>query len=167
MMREYILSYRDRVFGGIYDDRLLVKAVPSAVRICPWSLRMIGRKRWSRETIAFVTENSESDSILFDTWLSLKLQCVIPLSESRKQNSSLCLPWRTGRCFLLRWRKGLLDYPLIWRRTFKLTNANLSSNIEGVSPFGGWYDAWNPIMSFLWGLYTLEKKGAQVSLRHI
>ena len=45
MMREYILYYRDRVFGGIYDDRLLVKAVPSAVRICPWSLRMIGRKR--------------------------------------------------------------------------------------------------------------------------
>ena len=31
MMGEYILYYKDRVVGGIYDDRLLVKAVPSAV----------------------------------------------------------------------------------------------------------------------------------------
>lgn len=31
MMGEYILYYKDRVIGGIYDDRLLVKAVPSAV----------------------------------------------------------------------------------------------------------------------------------------
>ena len=31
MMGEYILYYKDRVAGGIYDDRLLVKAVPSAV----------------------------------------------------------------------------------------------------------------------------------------
>lgn len=30
MMGEYILYYRDRVIGGIYDDRLLVKATPGA-----------------------------------------------------------------------------------------------------------------------------------------
>ena len=35
MMGEYILYYRGRVFGGIYDDRLLVKPVPSAVRLIP------------------------------------------------------------------------------------------------------------------------------------
>jgi TfoX/Sxy family transcriptional regulator of competence genes len=28
MMGEYILYFRGRVFGGIYDDRLLVKPVP-------------------------------------------------------------------------------------------------------------------------------------------
>ncbi|MBP5606182.1 MAG: competence protein TfoX, partial [Ruminiclostridium sp.] len=27
MMGEYILSYRSRIFGGIYDDRFLVKPV--------------------------------------------------------------------------------------------------------------------------------------------
>lgn len=32
MMGEYILYYRGRVFGGIYDDRLLVKPVPAAVK---------------------------------------------------------------------------------------------------------------------------------------
>ena len=30
MMGEYILYYRGKVFGGIYDDRLLVKPVPAA-----------------------------------------------------------------------------------------------------------------------------------------
>ena len=31
MMGEFILYYRGKVVGGIYDDRLLVKPVPSAV----------------------------------------------------------------------------------------------------------------------------------------
>lgn len=35
MMGEYILYYRDRMFGGIYDDRLLVKPVPAAVKLMP------------------------------------------------------------------------------------------------------------------------------------
>lgn len=30
MMGEYILYIRGRIFGGIYDDRLLVKDVPAA-----------------------------------------------------------------------------------------------------------------------------------------
>ncbi len=35
MMGEYILYYRGKVFGGIYDDRLLIKPVPAAVRMMP------------------------------------------------------------------------------------------------------------------------------------
>ena len=35
MMGEYILYYRGRIFGGIYDDRLLVKPVPEAVKLMP------------------------------------------------------------------------------------------------------------------------------------
>ena len=35
MMGEYILYYRGRVFGGIYDDRLLVKPVPAAEKLMP------------------------------------------------------------------------------------------------------------------------------------
>ena len=31
MMREYILYYRNKIVGGIYDDRLLVKPVKSAI----------------------------------------------------------------------------------------------------------------------------------------
>lgn len=35
MMGEYILYYRGKVVGGIYDDRLLVKPVPAAVSRMP------------------------------------------------------------------------------------------------------------------------------------
>ena len=35
MMGEYILFFRGRVFGGIYDDRLLVKPVPAVVKLMP------------------------------------------------------------------------------------------------------------------------------------
>lgn len=35
MMGEYIIYYRGKVIGGIYDDRFLVKPVPSAKRLMP------------------------------------------------------------------------------------------------------------------------------------
>ena len=35
MMGEYILYYRKKIFGGIYDDRLLIKPVPSAMKLIP------------------------------------------------------------------------------------------------------------------------------------
>ena len=34
-MGEYILYYNDRIVGGIYDDRLLVKPVKAAIRLMP------------------------------------------------------------------------------------------------------------------------------------
>ena len=35
MMGEYIIYYRGRIIGGIYDDRLLIKPVKSAVSMMP------------------------------------------------------------------------------------------------------------------------------------
>lgn len=35
MMGEYILYYRGRIFGGIYDDRLLVKITKSSEEMMP------------------------------------------------------------------------------------------------------------------------------------
>ena len=35
MMGEFILYYRGKIVGGIYDDRLLVKPVKSAARYMP------------------------------------------------------------------------------------------------------------------------------------
>lgn len=35
MMGEYILYYRGKVIGGIYDDRFLVKPVKSALELMP------------------------------------------------------------------------------------------------------------------------------------
>ena len=35
MMGEHIIYYREKIVGGIYDDRLLVKPVKSAVSLMP------------------------------------------------------------------------------------------------------------------------------------
>ena len=35
MMGEYIIYYREKIVGGIYDDRLLVKPVKSAISLMP------------------------------------------------------------------------------------------------------------------------------------
>lgn len=39
MMGEYIIYYRGRIVGGIYDDRLLVKPVSSAIGYMPSASR--------------------------------------------------------------------------------------------------------------------------------
>lgn len=39
MMGEYILYYRGKIVGGIYDDRLLVKPTSSAVALMPSACR--------------------------------------------------------------------------------------------------------------------------------
>lgn len=35
MMGEYIIYYRSKIVGGIYDDRLLVKKTKSALKLMP------------------------------------------------------------------------------------------------------------------------------------
>ena len=47
MMGEYVLYYRGKVFGGIYDDRFLVKQTPAAEAMMPsaaWELPYEGAK---------------------------------------------------------------------------------------------------------------------------
>ena len=35
MMGEFIIYYREKIIGGIYDDRFLVKMTPSSVEMMP------------------------------------------------------------------------------------------------------------------------------------
>ena len=39
MMGEYVLYYRGKVIGGIYDDRFLVKPTPAAAALMPHAAR--------------------------------------------------------------------------------------------------------------------------------
>ena len=39
MMGEFILYYKDKIFGGIYDDRLLVKITKSSNKLMPNALK--------------------------------------------------------------------------------------------------------------------------------
>ncbi len=41
MMGEYILYYRGKIIGGIYDDRFLVKPVKSAIKMMPEAERQL------------------------------------------------------------------------------------------------------------------------------
>ncbi|WP_048771372.1 TfoX/Sxy family protein [Cellulomonas flavigena] len=41
MMGEYVLYYRGKVIGGIYDDRFLLKVMPASERLLPAATRAI------------------------------------------------------------------------------------------------------------------------------
>ena len=41
MMGEYVLYYRGKVIGGIYDDRFLLKVTPASSRLLPEAPRPI------------------------------------------------------------------------------------------------------------------------------
>ena len=41
MMGEYVLYYRSKVIGGIYDDRFLLKVTPASERLLPDAPRAI------------------------------------------------------------------------------------------------------------------------------
>ena len=41
MMGEFILYYRGKIVGGIYDDRLLVKKMRSALELMPAAIRAL------------------------------------------------------------------------------------------------------------------------------
>ena len=63
MMGEYILYADGKVFGGIYDDRLLVKPVPAALKLWPNAKKQLpyeGAKPMLRVT----NEQIEDDDFL-------------------------------------------------------------------------------------------------------
>ncbi len=48
MMGEYILYYKGKIFGGIYDNRFLVKPVKSAIELMPQASMEIPYKGGSK-----------------------------------------------------------------------------------------------------------------------
>lgn len=80
MMGEYILYADGKVFGGIYDDRLLVKPVPAALAMLPNAKKQLpydGAKPMLR-----ITDEQIADS----TFLAKLLDAMLPeVSASRKK----------------------------------------------------------------------------------
>ena len=61
MMGEYILYADGKVFGGIYDDRLLVKPVPAALAMLPDAKKQLpydGAKPMLRITAEQIEDNN-------------------------------------------------------------------------------------------------------------
>ena len=88
MMGEYILYYRGRVFGGIYDDRLLVKPVTTAVKLMPDAPMELPYDGAKEMILVDDVDNREFLCKLVESmWEELperkrknrKVRCVIPL----------------------------------------------------------------------------------------
>ena len=81
MMGEYILYYHDKVFGGIYDDRFLVKPVPAAVRLLPdvsWELPYEGAKEM------LLVEQLEDPAFLKELITAMEPELPEPKKKKRK-----------------------------------------------------------------------------------
>lgn len=66
MMGEYIIYYRGKVAGGIYDDRFLVKNVPSASVLMPDSQLEIPYEGGTPMLLVDDVENREFLAELFE-----------------------------------------------------------------------------------------------------
>ena len=59
MMGEYVLYYRGKVFGGIYDDCFLVKPTASALALLPHAERELPYPRGKEMLLVDEVENRE------------------------------------------------------------------------------------------------------------
>lgn len=82
MMGEYILYADGKIFGGIYDDRLLVKPVPAALAMLPGAKKQLpyeGAKPMLR-----VTNEQIADSKFLAKLLDAMLP-EVPAAKARKK----------------------------------------------------------------------------------
>jgi TfoX/Sxy family transcriptional regulator of competence genes len=82
MMGEFILYYRGRVAGGIYDDRLLVKPVPVALSLMPDAPRELPYEG-AKEML--LVENVDDADFLKSLFRAMYDELPPPRSTSRKQ----------------------------------------------------------------------------------
>ena len=67
MMGEYIIYYRGKIVGGIYDDRFLVKPVPAAVALMPEAQKELPYEGAKEMLLVDDVENREFLCELFNT----------------------------------------------------------------------------------------------------
>ena len=86
MMGEYIIYYRDKVLGGIYDDRFLVKPAESALAMMPdatWQLPYEGAKQM------LLVDAIENRAFMADLLEAMYPELPAPKPRKKKQSGSL------------------------------------------------------------------------------
>ena len=78
MMGEYVLYADGKIFGGIYDDRLLVKPVSAAVEMLP------GAKKQGAKPMLRVTNDQIEDSEFLAKLLDAMLP-KLPAAKAKKK----------------------------------------------------------------------------------
>ena len=84
MMGEYILYADGKLFGGIYDDRLLVKPVPAALAMLPDAKKQLpydGAKPMLRIT----NEQIEDNSFLVRLLDAMLPELLVPAKAAKKK----------------------------------------------------------------------------------
>ena len=66
MMGDYVLYYRGKVVGGIYDNRLLIKPMPSANALIPDAVRQLPYDGVKEMLLVKNIEDKEFMQKLFD-----------------------------------------------------------------------------------------------------
>ena len=82
MMGEYVVYYRDRVIGGVYDDRFLVKPTESAQALMPHAERIIPYKGAKEMILVDCIENRALLEELLEAMYS-----ELPARKPRKRKS--------------------------------------------------------------------------------
>lgn len=82
MMGEYILYYRGKIVGGIYDDRLLVKPVKAAIRYMPTALHELPYEGAKEMLLIEEVDNKE-----FLTGLFHAMYEELPTAKTKKKKS--------------------------------------------------------------------------------
>ena len=75
MMGEYIIYYRGKIVGGLYDDRLLVKNVPSAKDVLPDAETVVPYEN-AKEMI--MVEDVENRDFLMDLFNAMYDELPMP-----------------------------------------------------------------------------------------
>ena len=83
MMGEYILYYRGKIVGGIYDDRLLVKKTKSALECMPAAVCDFPYAGAKEMLLVEEVDNKEFLTKLFDAMYD-----ELPLPKSRRRKEA-------------------------------------------------------------------------------
>ena len=80
MMGEYVLYYRSKVVGGIYDDRFLLKVTPASERLLPEAPRAIPYEG-AKEMLLVEIEDRDA---LFDVVSAMWEELPAPKQRKKK-----------------------------------------------------------------------------------
>ena len=113
MMGEYILYFRGKIIGGIYDDHLLVKPVQSAISLMPtatYELPYEGAKEM------LLVEDIDNKEFLCNLFLSMYEELPAPKKKrttSKKRQKPLAMSFvPTAKGFII-WTHLLHNRPSI------------------------------------------------------
>lgn len=79
MMGEYVLYYRGKVVGGIYDDRFLLKVTPASERLLPDAPRVTPYKGAKEMLLVEVEDRDTLHDVVDAMWQEL------PAPKKRKK----------------------------------------------------------------------------------